>query len=99
MATTSNPKSSHEPRFPIPLSLHDLEREPYHLLPYPENFEHDDETARANSFAALVQLLEQGNRTLQCSQMALFVIDSDDDDEDDPWMENQRMQALYTLVR
>ena len=98
MATTSNPKSSHEPRFPIPLSLHDLEREPYHLQPYPENFEDDDDAARGNSFAALVQSLEQGNRTLQCSQMALFVIDSDED-EDDPWMENQRMQSLYTLVR
>lgn len=98
MATTSNHKSSHEPRFPIPLSLHDLEREPYHLLPYPENFEDDDETARANSFSALVQSLEQGNRTLQCSQMALFIVENDED-EDDPWMESHRMQALYTLVR
>ena len=98
MSTTNH--KSHEPRFPIPLSLHDLEREPYNLQPYPANFEDDDDTARADSFAALVQSLEQGNRTLQCSQMTLFDLDYDDDAiDDDPWMENERIQALYTLVR
>jgi len=88
---------SNEPRFPIPLSLHDLEREPYHLQPYPSTFEDDDEAARAESFASLVRSLEQGNRTLNSSaaNMTLFV----DEEGDDPWMEDARIQAMYTLVR
>lgn len=90
----SNSKSS-EPRFPIPLSLHDLEREPYHLQPYPATFEDDDEATRADSFAALVRSLEQGNRTLHAANMTLFV----DEEGDDPWMEDARIQAMYTLVR
>ena len=51
--------------FPIPASLQDLEREPYNLLPYPNDFEDDDEAARADSFAALVGLIERGNRSLE----------------------------------
>lgn len=89
-----------EGRFPIPVSLHDLEREPYNLLPYPADFDDDDESARADSFAELVHGLEQGNRTLATgASMNLFVHDNDDDDEDELWMEESRVQSLYTLVR
>ena len=94
-ATSTTKKQEAASRFPIPLSLHDLEREPYHLQPYPHDFDqHDD---RADSFAALVRSLEQGNRTLDAADMTLFVVE--DDEEDDPWMEDARVQALYTLVR
>ena len=87
---------ANEPRFPIPLSLHDLEREPYCLAPYPANFEDDDEATRAESFASLVHSIDQENRTLKSADMmALFV----NEEGEDPWMENSRMQALYTLVR
>jgi hypothetical protein len=96
-------------RFPIPLSLHDLEREPYNLLPYPVDFEDDhDETVRSNSFSKLVVYIEQGNRYLNnanddVSSMMLFpsAADTHDDDEDqeEPWMDDARIQALYTLVR
>jgi condensin complex subunit 1 len=44
-----------------------LEREPYNLLPYPDDFDDTDEAARADSFQALVCLLEQGNTTLSNS--------------------------------
>jgi len=94
--TATTTKKEAASRFPIPLSLHDLEREPYHLQPYPHDFDqHDD---RADSFAALVRSLEQGNRTLANADMTLFTVE-DDDEEDDPWMEDARVQALYTLVR
>ena len=95
MAGSSSSTAGAAPRFPIPLSLHDLEREPYHLQPYPDQFDDDDEAARADSFAALVRSLEQGNRTLASANMTLFV----DEEGDDPWMEDSRVQALYTLVR
>jgi hypothetical protein len=92
---------STESRFPIPVSLHDLEREPYNLIPYPEEFNDGDEAARADSFSALLRLVEQGNRSLHGASMKnLFSSVSDDDGEvDDPWMDENRMQALYTLVR
>ena len=63
---TSQSHESHRSRFPIPLSLHDLEREPYNLLPYPVDFDDDqhDDTVRSNSFTKLVQIIEQGNRCL-----------------------------------
>ena len=86
-------------RFPIPLSLPDLEREPYHLLPYPLEF---DDEARADSFVQLVQWLEQGNRALSLntttSNVGLLNLFPHEED-DDPWMDEARMQALYTLVR
>jgi hypothetical protein len=85
-----------EGRFPIPVSLHELEREPYNLLAYPADFNDGDEAARADSFAELVYGLDQGNRTLAGAPMNLFV---PDDDGDDPWMEESRVQSLYTLVR
>lgn len=82
--------------FPIPAALHDLERDPYNLLPYPEDFDDDDEAARAESFDALVQIVETGNRTVVNSTIALF--ESEDEDEE-AWCDEERMQALYTLVR
>ena len=49
--------------FPIPSSLQDLEREPYNLLPYPHDFDDEDEAARANSFCTLVDQIDHGNQT------------------------------------
>jgi hypothetical protein len=86
-----------QPSFPIPASLHDLERDPYNLLPYPFDFNDEDEAARADSFLELVHQLEQGNRTLSTGGIALF--EPSKDEEDDLWMDEERVQALYTLVR
>ena len=87
--------------FPIPASLQDLEREPYNLLPYPHDFEDDDEAARADSFVALVSLVERGNRSLEAGGLSLFEIDTSDIDftYTGPWNDEERIQALYTLVR
>jgi hypothetical protein len=82
--------------FPIPASLHDLERDPYNLLPYPFDFNDEDEAARADSFLELVHQVEQGNRTLSAGGIALF---ESIQDQDDAWMDEDRVQALYTLVR
>jgi hypothetical protein len=96
---TSTPSTS---RFPIPLSLPDLEREPYNLLPYPVDFDDANDHARADSFSQLVQSIEQGNRVISNNSsspdllMNLFPLDAEDDDS---WMDETRMQALYTLVR
>lgn len=84
------------PSFPIPGALHDLERAPYNLLPYPEDFQDDDEASRAESFDALVVQLENGNRLVLGGSIALF--ESEDDDEE-LWNNEERMQAMYTLVR
>lgn len=83
--------------FPIPSSLHDLERAPYNLLPYPFDFNDEDEAARADSFLELVHQLEQGNRTLSSGGVSLF--ESADEEEGEEWMDEDRVQALYTLVR
>ena len=99
--------STAKSRFPIPVSIHDLEHEPYNLLPYPNDFEDDnDEETRIHSFQKLVQYIEQGNRCLNGNRdgMNLFLPSSNDDDIDDegeeePWMDETRVQALYTLVR
>jgi len=102
-------------KFPIPSSLQDLEREPYNLLPYPDDFREDaDDDARAESFRSLVDLIDEGNRYLSCA------VASEDDEgrggdleeegdedagdgrsseEDHEWMDRNRLQALYTLVR
>ena len=82
--------------FRIPSALHDLERAPYNLLPYPEDFEDDDEAARAESFDVLVLSIETSNRTLANSSIALFESDSEGEEA---WNNEDRMQALYTLVR
>lgn len=84
--------------FPIPASLHDLERDPYNLLPYPYDFDDDDEAARADSFCALVDGLEDGNHMLSTRGSALFE-NADSDDEEAQWLDENRVQALYTLVR
>jgi hypothetical protein len=106
------PSSSHsttsKSRFPIPVSIHDLEREPYNLLPYPNDFEDDnDDETRTHSFQKLVQYIEQGNRCLSGNhdgllQMNLFLPSTNDEEdigEEEPWMDESRIQALYTLVR
>ena len=81
--------------FPVPASLQDLERPPYNLLPYPENFNDDDEVARADSFDSLVDIIEGGNRILTNSTHVLFHTE----EGDDPWNDNERIQAMYTVVR
>ena len=81
--------------FPIPSSLQDLEREPYNLLPYPHDFDDDDEAARADSFSALVDLLDQGNQVLLSDGMTLFQTY----EGETLWLQSDRIQALYTLVR
>jgi condensin complex subunit 1 len=81
--------------FPIPASLQDLEREPYNLLPYPQDFDDDDEASRADSFQNLVDLIERGNRTLMTGGLSLF----ESYEEQEPWMDGDRVQAMYTLVR
>ena len=76
--------------FTIPSSLPDLERPPYNLLPYPSSFNDDDEFRRAESFNELVSFLDACNDELNNASMTLF---------DEPYMDEERMQALYTLVR
>jgi condensin complex subunit 1 len=85
--------------FPIPASFTDLERSPYNLLPYPQDFADDDEAARADSFNSLVQLLEQGNRALAKGGMTIFDDSGDGIASSGEWMDEDRMQAMYTLVR
>ena len=91
-----------KPTFPIPSSLQELESSPYNLLPYPSDFDDDDEAARAESFNKLIRLLEAGNRTLLSSGMGLFDVEDGEEEEDDDydvWNDTERIQALYTLVR
>lgn len=87
--------SSTASTFPIPSSLSDLERSPYNLLPYPYDFDDEDEAARADSFERLVNELEQGNRGLSTGGISLF----ENIDEEEQWMDEDRVQAMYTLVR
>jgi hypothetical protein len=86
------------PRFPIPASLQDLEREPYNLLPYPHDFDDDDEAARAESFSHLVTSIQRGNQSLM-SGGAYLLQEHQTSEEYDVWMDGERVQALYTLVR
>lgn len=101
--------------FPIPSTLRDLEREPYNLLPYPHDFCDDDEGVRAESFEGLVRLLEQTNQTLtdsldkeeedgngdggEGSSEGSSGSSADDSGEGGPFMDLNRLQAMYTLVR
>lgn len=81
--------------FPIPSSLQDLERAPYNLLPYPTDFDDDDEIARAESFDRLVQIIDCGNETLDQDGMTLFL----SEEETIVWNNQERIQAIYTLAR
>ena len=87
-----------QPTFPIPSSLQELESHPYNLLPYPHDFDDDDETARAESFDKLIRLLEGGNRSLTSCGLGLFEVEEGEEDLD-AWNDGERIQALYTLVR
>ena len=93
--------TANKPTFPIPSSLQELESSPYNLLPYPHDFEDDDEATRAESFAKLIRLVEAGNRSLQSAGLGLFEVEDDGDEEEDydVWNDPERIQALYTLVR
>ena len=97
--------SSNNVTFPIPASLQELESPPYNLLPYPQDFDDDDEAARAESFSKLIHHLEGGNRVLLSSGLGLFEVEGDDDNDEDEeedydvWNDTSRIQALYTLVR
>lgn len=87
-------------KFPIPSTLQDLERDPYDLLPYPVGFADDDEATRADSFEQLVLYLEQGNRTLVNGGIEIFEnVSNRDEEESQEWNCEDRIQALYTLVR
>ena len=94
-SSTESPSSS----FPIPSSLQDLEREPYNLLPYPHDFDDDDEAARADSFDRLVDLIEHGNKNLLSQGMVVFQTSRAYEGYDEKWNSDERIQALYTLVR
>ena len=82
--------------FPIPPSFTSLESPPYNLLPYPLDFNDDDETCRAESFDRLITIVENGNRSLNCGGYTLF---DEEEEGDDVWCDGERVQALYTLVR
>jgi condensin complex subunit 1 len=89
---------SGSPTFPIPASLQELESAPYNLLPYPNDFEDDDEAARAESFHKLIRVVEAGNRSLISNGLGLFEV-PDGEEDLDAWNDTGRIQALYTLVR
>ena len=89
---------SGNPTFPIPASLQELESAPYNLLPYPNDFDDDDEAARAESFHKLIRVIEAGNRSLISNGLGLFEVPEGEEDLD-AWNDTERIQALYTLVR
>jgi len=83
--------------FPIPGALQDLEGDPYNLLPYPRDFDNgDDEAARADAFDNLVNRIIEGNHFLENEGLSVF---KEDNDDEDLWMDRNRIQDLYTLVR
>lgn len=92
------------PDFTIPSVLQDLENEPYHLQPYPNDF---DDSNRDEAFQQLVDELGQHNRLLNSGVYPDDVLEEEEEDEDDddsgqvldPWLDLKRMQSLYTLVR
>lgn len=91
------------PDFSIPAVLQDLEGEPYHLQPYPNDF---DDSNRDEAFQALIEELGHQNRLLMSGVYPDDVLEEEDEDmeeeEDqvlDPWLDLKRMQSLYTLVR
>lgn len=90
--------SGSHPTFPIPASLQELESAPYNLHPYPNDFDDDDEAARAESFHKLIRVIEAGNRSLISNGLGLFEV-PDGEEDLDAWNDAERIQALYTLVR
>ena len=56
-----------------------------------------DEATRADSFDRLVLFLERGNRTLNSAGIEMFETSGMDTEEE--WNSEDRVQALYTLVR
>lgn len=107
---TATIASAEQSSFPIPASLQDLEHEPYNLLPYPPDFDDDDEAARADSFARLVDVIEDGNHLLARNGMLLFQPTTasssfssspsfDGVGQEEAWLNDERIQSLYTLVR
>jgi hypothetical protein len=98
-ATTSTTRSGKGSNWSIPSSLQDLE-ETYCLQPYSNDFEHHNEAARFASFNRLISQLEHGNRYLVANYNTAVEDDEDDDDEAvEEWIEEGRLQAMYTLVR
>ena len=87
-----------EGTFPIPSSFQELERSPYNLLPYPHGFEDDDEATRAESFDSLIEFVQGGNGILKSGGLALFET-PDGEEGFDEWCDQERIQAMYTLVR
>ena len=79
--------------FAIPSSLQHLEHDPYNLDPYPDDFNDHNEETRTESFERLILRVNEGNRWLRAD-----VWDEEEDDEDQ-WMDQARLQILYTLVR
>lgn len=102
--------SSSVTTFPVPSSLTDLEGSPYNLLPYPVDFDDEDEATRSNSFDKLVKLIEIGNdmlsSTIEANSSGTSMVFSSisalfdpENAEEQRWCGEERMQALYTLVR
>jgi condensin complex subunit 1 len=87
-----------EGTFPIPSSFQDLERSPYNLIPYPIGFEDNDEATRAESFDELIAFIQTGNGILKSGGAALFETPVGEEGFDE-WCDQERIQALYTLVR
>jgi hypothetical protein len=90
------------PEFTIPSSLQDLESEPFHLQPYPNDF---DDVNREEAFQALVDDLGHQNRLLSSGVYPDDILDEEEEEGEesdevmDPWLDVKRMQSLYTLVR
>ena len=96
------------PEFAIPSVLQDLENEPYHLQPYPNDF---DDSNRDEAFQQLVDELAQQNRLLTSGIYPDDVLEEEEEEEEendeqdeeeqvlDAWLDTKRMQSLYTLVR
>jgi hypothetical protein len=82
-----------EPSFIVPSCLQDLERSPYNLLPYPEGFDESNEATRSTSFELLLDIVREGNGRLNSRGISLFF------DDEEVWLDDNRMQSLYTLVR
>ena len=79
--------------FAVPSSLQHLEYDPYNLEPYPNDFDDHDEDSRVASFERLISSLNDGNRFLRSG------VWEEEEDDLDLWMDQSRLQNLFTLVR